>query len=263
MGLGIRAQLLWHLRKGVAVSLVLALIVAVWSVYKVSVFPPSLESRALKMATASTHVVVDTPRSEAIDLRQDTYSFEGLRNRAVLLGNLMTSGPIREYVARRVGVRPEVVDITAPLTTDQPRARVDATDKRGVRDILKLNDQYRLNIQANPTVPILDIYSQAPTAAAATGLADAAVDGLNVRLADLAKSQRTPDMVRLRLVQLGRAEGGVINGGINWEVALLAFFLAFAIFCAIVVLFSRAVAGWRLRASLSEGPTGRSPLPWS
>jgi hypothetical protein len=259
-----RAQLLWRLRKGVAASLVLAFIVAVWSIGKVSLFPPSLEPRALEMATASTHVVVDTPRSQAIDLRQDTYSVEGLRNRAVLLGNVMTSAPIVSYVAHRAGVPPEAVDISAPLTPEQPRIRVDARDKRGVRDAAKLNDQYRINIQANPTVAILDIYSQAPTAQTAERLANAAVDGLRIRLAALAESQQTPDAVRLRLVQLGRAEGGVINRGINWQVAVLAFFLTFIVCCATVVWLSRAVTGWRLESSASDGLVARpTPLPWN
>ena len=53
--------------------------------------------------------------------------------------------------------------------------------------------QYRLDIEANPTVPMLDIYSEAPTADSATLLANAAVAELRAYLGDLATSQRTPE----------------------------------------------------------------------
>ena len=85
-GIGKRLRNLWHLRAGVVASLAVAALVSAWSVQRISLFPPSLTPRSLEMATASTHVVVDTPTSSILDLRQDTYSLEGLTNRAVLLG---------------------------------------------------------------------------------------------------------------------------------------------------------------------------------
>ena len=45
-------------------------------------------------------------------------------------------------------------------------------------DILKRPNEYRLSIQANPTVPVLDIYAEAPDDAAAKKLASGAVSGL-------------------------------------------------------------------------------------
>jgi hypothetical protein len=99
MGFGIRMRRLWHLKAGVTVSLVLALFAAVWSVQNVSLSPPGLSPRSLEMATASTHVIVDTPTSTLLDLRQDTYSLEALTNRAILLGNVMASGPVRREIA--------------------------------------------------------------------------------------------------------------------------------------------------------------------
>ena len=45
-------------------------------------------------------------------------------------------------------------------------------------DILRLNDQYRLVVQSNPTVPFLEVYAQAPDVRSATALADAAVDSV-------------------------------------------------------------------------------------
>ena len=53
-----------------------------------------------------------------------------------------------------------VLRVDAPLTAKQPRARVEAGNEKKASDILRSNDQYRLNIQANPTVPMLDIYAR-------------------------------------------------------------------------------------------------------
>ena len=97
---------------------------------------------------------------------------------------------------------------------------------RHASDILKLNDQYRLNIQANATVPMLYIYAQTPTATD-EALANGAVDAMRGYLADLARSTETPDTKQIHLLQLGRARGEVINAGIDWQAAVLAFLLTF------------------------------------
>lgn len=248
---GVRLRELWRMKAGVAACLVLALIAAVWSLGNVSLFPPSLTARSLDMATASTHVVVDTPRSTLLDLRQDTYELEGLTKRAVLLGNVIGNGPVRESIARRAGIPVEALRVEAPLTAKQPRPLVEAGNEKKASDILKSPDQYRLNIQANPTAPMLDIYAQTPTAESAEALANAAVDSLRGYLADLGQSESTPETKQIQLVQLGTARGAVINEGVHWQVALVAFILVFALACATLIFLSRLSLGWRL-ASLSE-----------
>lgn len=251
MGFGERLWSLWQLRLGVALSFVIALGAAAWSLGEVRVLPPGFTPRALELGAASTQVVVDTPQSTLIDLRRDTYSFEGLRNRSVLLGNVMASLPVRQEIAKAVGVPVEVLQVAAPRTPEQPRAVVGAGAERHTTDILKSNDQYRLSIQANPTVPILDIYAQAPSAATATKLADAAVDALTAHLDEVASTEATPKKDQIRLMQLGRARGGVINGSIDWQAPLLAFVLTFGVACATVVLIARIKQGWKI-AALAE-----------
>lgn len=242
---------LWHMKVGVVVSLALAAVAAVWSVQEISLSPFKLTSRSLEMATASTHVVIDTPDSALLDLRQDTYSLEGLRNRTVLLGNVLASTQVQTDIARRAHVPIETLRVQAPLTREQAAPPVDSENARHTTDILKSTDQYRLNLQANVTVPMLDIYAQTPTADSAAALANAAVDELRAYIAHLAASQQTPAKDQIRLVELGRAKGVVINKGINWQVALLAFLLTFGISCSTVIFIARVRAGWR-QAALSE-----------
>ena len=189
MGLGMRIRSLWHLRAGVIASIVIAVFAAVWSVEKVSLAPPAVTPRSLQMATATTHAIVDTPKSVLLDLRQDTYSLESLTNRAVLLGNVMASDPVRERIARRAGVPGGLLHVEAPLTPEQPRPRPEAGQEKSASDILKSTDQYRLSIEANPTVPELDVYAQSPSAATAAALANAAVDELKIYLEALASDR--------------------------------------------------------------------------
>ena len=157
MGIGNRMRTLWRLKAGVLASLVIALFAATWSVEKISLSPPGLTPRSLEMATATTHVLIDTQTSTLIDLRQDTYAVDGLKNRAILLGNVVASSAVQARVAERAGAPVERLRIQAPLTTSQPAPPVDSENARHTTDILKSTDQYRVNIKVNPTVPMIDI----------------------------------------------------------------------------------------------------------
>ena len=146
-----------------------------------------------------------------IDLRQDTYDISALTNRAVVLGNVIASTNVEAKIAQRRP--PAALRIQAPLTPQQASPPVNSQTQRHVSDIAKSMDQYRIEIDANPTVPVLDIYAQTPTADSAAALANAAVDELRSYLANLAVTQRTPAKDQIRLRQLGRATGTVINHG--------------------------------------------------
>ncbi len=254
MGFGIRIRGLWQIRGWVAACAAFALVAAVWSVASVGVLPPRLGSRSLEMATATTQVLVDTPKSTLVDIRQDTQGIDALTNRALLLGNVMASPQVRADIARRAHVPFDSLQVVPPLTAKQPRVLAEAGNERHASDIRKLNGQYRLYIRANPTVPFLQIYAQTPTAESAGALANAAIGGMQSYLTELAQSTQTPETQQVRLIQLGRAHGAVINKGIQWRVAFLAFLLAFAVSFATVIWVRRVREGWRL-AALSDQAT--------
>ena len=256
MDLGRHLHELWRMRKSLVAAVALAALAAVWSVAQISLVPPGLRSRSLEIATASTAVVVDTPKSTLLDLRQDTYAIQSLRNRAVLLGSVMDSTPVRDFIARRAHVAPGALRIVAPRTPEEPRARFKADDQQHVSDILKANDQFRIDVEANPTVPILTLYTQAPTQAAAEDLANSAVDGLHDYLEALAQKAGTTVADQVRLTQLGRASGGVINKGVRLQVALLSFVIVLAVTCAATLVLARLGRGWRLAALLEREAAG-------
>lgn len=248
MQFGRHLQELSQNRLGVAISALLALCAALWSVGKVELLPPSVESRDLEMAAASTRVLVDVPTSTVLDTSVDTTNFNAITNRALLIGNVMASQPVRRYIGRRARVSPAILQVASPVTPDFPRPLA-SSGSRSSKDILKSPDQYRLSIQANPTAPILDVYAQAPTAEAAELLANGAVDGMKDYLAALARTQAVPSDRQVRLEQLGRATGGVLNRGVSVKVALLSFVLVFAVSCVAAVFIARVRRGWVLEST--------------
>jgi hypothetical protein len=199
------------------------------------------------------HVLIDTPDSQMIDLREDTYAMAGLVNRAVLLGNVIASTDVEARIAAEAHIPAQLLRIQAPLTPQAASPPVNSQTARHISDIIKSTDQYRIEIDANPTVPMLDIYAQTPTAQSAAALANSAVDQLQAYLARVATIQRTPTKDKIRLVQMGPAVGAVINGGIQIQVALMVFVLTFLGWCAALTFVARVRSGWRAQ-TLSERP---------
>jgi hypothetical protein len=247
MGFGIRLRELSLVRRWVIGCAALALAAAAFSLVRTS--------GSLKMATATTEVVVDTPKSMLVDITQDTHAIDALTNRALLLGNVMGSPEVRADIARRAKVPFAELQVLPPLTPKQPRVLAESGNEKRATDILKLNDEYRLYIRANPTVPFLTIYAQTPTRETAEALANAAVGGMQSYLDGLAASTDTQVTKRVRLVQLGEAKGEVINGGIEWDFALLVFLVTFAVACATVIWIRRVREGWQLAALSGQKAT--------
>ena len=245
---------LWDQKTGLAVALLVAVLAATSVLYKISVVPPGLESKSVGLASASTEVIVDTRRPAVVDLREDTYSFQALTNRALLLGNVMASPPVRAYIGRRAGVSADRIRVEAPVTPEQPRVVADGAHQPKTSDILRSPDEYRISIQADPTVPVLSIYAEAPDAVTAEKLADASVGGLRDYLHALAKNKKTPPKDEVKLNQLGPAKGATINSGAGPALAAAVFVLVFLAVCLLAILLSRVRRGWRATRRAEPGP---------
>ena len=244
-----RIRQLSQLRAGMVVSVLVGLLAAVWALGGVSLVPPRIKARSTDIASATTQIVIDAPKSAILDVRQDGYAIRGLTARTVLVGNVIASPSVREYIARRVSIPVQSLQIAAPLTPAQPRAILELGGKRGPRDLLKSNGQYRLAIRANPTVPALTLYAQAPSPKAASKIASSAVEGLRRYLEDVATARGIPAPARIHVLQLGHTSpSGVINKGVRWQLAALAFFGAFALSGACFVYGKRVALGYRVPA---------------
>lgn len=248
---------LWKLSRAkwwVAAAAAVALVVALFSVFSVSLSPLAVTPRALQMASAETSVIVDTPRSAVLDLRQNTYGIQALTQRAVLIGNVIANGAVRDAIASQAHVPLDLLEIEAPVTPQQPTPAV-GSPSNSVKAITKSNDQYRISVSADATVPMLTIYAQAPSAATAAALANSSVTQLRTYLGHLSATQQIPSKDQIRLLQLGQAHGTVINKGIYWQIGVLVFLVVFALACAGVIFARRVREGWKLAALAEQLPS--------
>jgi hypothetical protein len=227
-------------------ALVIAVAASVLSIYKVSLLPPGVHSRDWEIGAASTTLLIDTPQSEILNLRATTDDFGSMQARTALLGNFMATDPVKAQIAKLMGIAPSQIQATSPVTANVPQTLTEPGSGASATDILASADHYKLQLQADPTVPILHIYAQAPSGPAAVELANDSVTGLKQYLASLSSGQGLNPGAHVDLIQLGTATGGVINSGVSKEIALLVFATAFAAVCFASALLARFRAGWSL-----------------
>jgi hypothetical protein len=244
-----------HLRElsrhhlGLALSLAFSAFLALSVGFHVSLAPPALTKRSVDIGSASTQVLVDTPKTILLDPKRGTGDFTAMTDRAILIGNVMAGLPVRQFIAARAHIPADVIETSTPLTADQPRPVAGPEGQKHTSDLFKSTDEYRLNIQVNPTVPVLSVYAQAPSAEAAESLANAAVDGTRDYLQATARSTAVPDRDQIRLTQLGHAQGKTVDKGARVQAVVLAFCFSLAFCCATLLFFSRVRRGWRESAT--------------
>lgn len=255
MQLGRHLRELLGLRAWAGVCLLIAFFAALTVTYKVSLLPPGLENREHEIASAKTDMLVDTPLSSVLDLRQGSSELTQMTNRAILIGNVAVSPPVLSYIAKRAGIPAGKIRAQAPLTPDFPRPLGGRGHDPKTTDILKDADQYRINIQSNPSVPVLSVFTEAPSPKAAVELANATVVGLRDYLQATARTQGTPPSNVVRLTQLGSADAETINDGARTELAVVSFIIVFGLSSAFAIFLSR------VRKGFAEGPAPRGPAP--
>jgi hypothetical protein len=252
MRLGALLHQLWRHKLGAGLCLAFAVVMSLWSLYHLSLTPPGLTPRHLQIGAASTTVMVDAPKSKIVDLRANTQDFQSLTTRADLLSNVMASTPVRAYIAQRAGVPQQAIVATASLGADLPRSATEPGSERRSTDLIQETDRYRLAISSNVNQPIMYVAAQAPSGEAAGRLANAAVDGLNDYLTAMADREGIKPKSRTRLIQFGRATGGVVNPSVNIEIGLLTFLISFVVACATFRVVLRVRHGWSLDAEREQ-----------
>jgi hypothetical protein len=254
MLIGLYLRELWRHKLGLAVAALVATLATVQVVWGISLSPPRIGGDSLQMSSASATVIVDTPRSSAVDPKVDAYTLKSLSNRALILGNVMASLPVREYIAEQAGVPLAKVRVEPPLTPEQPRPLADSAHAAHISDLFKRPDEYRLSVQATPMAPVLSLYAVAPTPTEARDLTTSAVEGLRTYLASLDHSQRVPSIDQVRLERLGNAQSGAIAANASFQLGLLTFLVVFALGCVAILALERVRRGWGI------GPDADPPV---
>ncbi|MDA0166592.1 O-antigen ligase family protein [Solirubrobacter ginsenosidimutans] len=234
-------------------SAVVALVLAIWSVASISLLPPKLTPRAMTVGGATTHVLLDSRGSWILDPTSTTADFTGLSMRADLLGDIIATPPMRDRIAHIIGVPASQISSNSRITANVTAIMREPDLEQRSNQILNSKQPYRLEMQADPALPILNIYAQGPSTAAAMRLANAAYTALEQQLHELTVRDGASESDRVQIRQLGGARGGVINGGSEMQIAILTFLVSFVICGFLLLLGRRARQGWKEAADAASG----------
>lgn len=235
------------------ISAAVALLAAVLSVCRISLLPPQVAMRELQAGAGVAHIMVDPPGREG--RRLGVAGFESMAKRASLLANLLSSPPVLDRIAARMGIERDDLMAEAEITEGMPSALLEPNDERRANEILHARDPYRLDIQPEPTLPLIDVYAQAPTAAEAKRLADVVAVSGNRQIRSVAERDGVAAAEEVRLRQVGPAGGGQLDPTAPAKIFALTFMVVFGACFGLLFLVAEARRGW-LRA-------GRPPAPGS
>jgi capsular polysaccharide biosynthesis protein len=233
---------LWRRKRLLAVGVVIAAIAATLSAFTVGIFPPSLTPRTNTFATASTQILVDTPNSAFANLAEEV---EPLNTRAAVFSRFLASPLAIELIAREAKLPADAIEGQGPYEQNIPLFEQEPTAQKRSSEIIGEQAVYRLRFENNPELPIVTVFAQAPTAEEAHRLADAAPEALSSYIDHIQDVQNTPAKRRVEVRQLGDATGGVVNGGANVQIAALAFFVTFVLWCLLLIPAHTIARGWR------------------
>lgn len=248
---------LWSRRRLVAVGLLVATIAAVISVQHVSLIPPKLESKSLSYATARTQVVVDAPNSSLANIDTD---INPLIVRAGVYSRLLTSPEAIRLIGQEARIDPGLIYAEGPFESNQPRAAQEPTASERSDQVAGEQDAYRLQFQSTDTLPIITIFSQAPTPDEANRLANGAAQGLATYVRQLQDQRQVPAAQRVEIRQLGQPAARTVNSGVGLRIAVLVFVLVFAAWCAGVLIVTRLVHNWKTAGRLADQGEGEWPV---
>jgi hypothetical protein len=229
---------LWRLRAFVALVAVLALLAGWALAYRFS-FP--LERRSYSVGIANANVLIDTPKSQVVDV--EPRGSDTLGSRANVIANLMVDGQIKDAIAHRAGIPGKrlVAFVDSPDTPGPPLTAKSLSYKTSAA---LTSDMSQL--------PIVKVETQAPTVAEAIHLANAAVAGLGDYLNSTAAAETISDTRRLRVNPLGTAQGQEAARGPGRMMAVGVMVFVFFAGCAAILTVAAIVLGWRVAAG-SEG----------
>jgi hypothetical protein len=244
----------------VAISALIASGCALWSISSVSLMPPKLKSRDLRVSGATTAVLVGLPHSLMADPRTGANgSVSSLAMRGELLARLATTRPALQYIGSVAGVSPERIAAVTPPMADVPFDLTEAGSEQRAWQLVLAGRADGFSVTPRPGLPIIEIYSHAPSPAEAARVADAVVPGLRRYLEVLARHEGGDLATQVTLRQLGPARAGVLNGGVGMKIAVLTFLFAFAASCGLLLVLVRLLYRRTTRAPQDEDSLPRAP----
>jgi hypothetical protein len=230
---------LWCHRVAVCLVAVVAIVIGWMAAYHPS-FPP--ERRAYSVGMASTGILIDTPKSQVVEV--DPEGAETLAARANVLSNLMVDGEIKSVIARRAGLRPEQI-----IATTATAAAANPPPLHAGSHVLTTS----LAITSDMSeIPIIRVEAQAPDVRQAIALANASVAAVSEYVDSKAVAETISDARRLRVRPLGTAQGHTAMRGPSRVLALAAALLVLVVGCGLILVTSALVRTWRTAAAFDR-----------
>jgi hypothetical protein len=243
---------LWRRRDFVALALACACLLGVAIAYRVG-FPPSLTSRQYQVGIASASALIDSSRSQVADLGVDTGSDVGtLSARASLLGSVMTSAPIVNQIARDVGIASDQLIATPPVVVGAPPSLASSVSDASARASSRNANILNVSIVAGGQLPIIEVDTQAPTAARAARLANASFAALQAEVNSTATTQHVPVRQRIIIRSLGPAGSATVNRGVGALYGLIGGLVLFVLACCAILGIPAFRNAWRRASALDE-----------
>jgi hypothetical protein len=192
-------------------------------------------------------VLVDAPSSALanLDAPSDT-----LLSVAQTLANFAPNPAVLDLIGKHAGLSGSQIYAQGPTTLDLPRVIQEPTDLQRNVQVDHETVPYRLQFNQNPNIPVINILAQAPSAAAATTLADATVAGLREYIGQLEAEGKVVTNHRVVLRQLGAATASVDAPSASKTLAILAFMGVFVLWCVLMLAGARGLEIWRRSADL-------------
>jgi hypothetical protein len=230
---------LWDRRLLVGVVATVAVAVGFLLAFQIS-FPP--QSRSFSVGAATARILVDSPRSQVVDITPKGSTTLG--SRAIVLANLMVEGEVKKAIARRAGLQPRQISATAK-TSDGATEESGSKDYSLTTSVLTNSDMIEL--------PIIKVDARAPSPELAANLANAAAGGLSEYLDSKAAAERVAAAERLRVKTFGAAQGAVASRGPGRLLAPFAAIFVFLAGCTLILVCSALARAWRRETVAEHG----------
>ncbi|HEY4096003.1 MAG TPA: hypothetical protein VGM33_10850, partial [Baekduia sp.] len=226
-----RPRLSWRRTLGAkfALAALVGLLCAASTAFTVSLAPPGLHARHQTIAAAGLHVLVADPKLPFASPGVTNGDVLVLTKRTQLYATMMVSQPVVALTAAKLGIPAASIGAISRLTSNAPAAMLDPDLERHANELLASRKPFRLDVQADPNLPVINVYAAAPSPDGAVALASAAVDALERELVAWRADHvaGTDRSVVLRV--LGEPRGAIVNDNIRPQVLLLTFLLAFGV----------------------------------
>jgi len=253
MTLVLALRALWHRRVLMAPVLLLACVVGLAITYHIGL---PLKPRQYRVGVGSAAAFIDSSQSQVASLGQTGSDIGTLAARASLLASLMASSPIKDDIARRAGIAVKNLAATSPDTLSAAISPAPAVTTAALSASQARAAVLTISVPTLPAgrLPIIQVSTQAGSAAAAAGLADAAFAALAADVSSVAAADQVPALQRLVIRQLGPATSGVAIRGPGLLSGIIGGLAALLLGCAVIVWVSSLAAAWRHSLALEREP---------